>query len=124
MSSSSSRLFLLVALCLASFAAAAQDYAGKWLARNSAGTEITLTLRQDGPGGFSGTLEGSGHTFDVAGEIRADGIFGLVTSEQALVHLAGRINEGLLYVVLLQPGPDGAPDDQTRRVIRFSRSSP
>ena len=124
MNFSSSSLFLGLALWLASGAALAQDYAGRWQARNSAGTEITLTLRQDGPGGFSGTLEGSGHRFDVEGEIRADGIFGLVTSEQALVHLAGRITDGTLYVVLLQPGPNGEPDDKTRRVIRFSRSSP
>lgn len=124
MSSSSSRLVLFLALACASLAALAQDYAGKWQARNAAGTVITLTLQLSGPGGFSGTLEGSGHKFDVEGEVRADGILGLVTSNEALVHLSGRINDGTLYIVLREPGPDGAPDDQTRRLIRFSRASP
>jgi hypothetical protein len=121
-SSWSRRLGLL--LLLASSAALAQEYAGTWVAKNSAGAVITLRLQQDGPGGFTGTLEGSGHKFDVEGEIRADGILGLITSEQALVHLAGRINDGTLFIVLREPGPDGQPDDSTRRVIRFSRKAP
>lgn len=124
MNSSSSRLFLFLVLACAALAARADDYAGKWQARNSAGAIITLTLQLNGPGGFSGKLEGSGHTFDVEGEVRADGILGLVTSNDALVHLVGRINEGTLYIVLRQPGPDGAPDDDTRRIIRFSRPTP
>jgi hypothetical protein len=121
--SSSSRLAAFLALLLAVAAPAlAQSYAGTWTARNSAGVVITLTLKQEGPGGVSGKLEGSGHAFDVEAEIRADGILGIVTSDEALVHLAGRIHGETLFIVLREPGPGGEPDDETRRVIRFARA--
>lgn len=103
-------------------AALAQDYAGSWVAKNSSGAVITLTLEHDGPGGVSGKLEGNGHTFDVEAEVRADGILGIVSSEQALVHLTGRVNGPTLFIVLREPGPNGEPNEQTRRVIRFSRA--
>lgn len=115
------RLVIAAALCLFAFAAAAQEYAGTWTAKNSTGSVITLTLRQDGPGGVSGKLEGNGHVFDVEAEVRADGLQGLVMREDALVHMTGRIHEQKLWIVLRQPGPDGMPDEATRRVIRFSR---
>ena len=115
------RFVLTVVALFLSANAFAQEYDGKWTAMNPAGKPITLTLEQTGPGGVSGKLEGNGHVFDVEAEIRADGIQGLVMREDALVHLTGRIHERMLWIVLREPGPDGLPDDQTRRIIRFTR---
>ena len=115
------RFALAVAALFACASAAAQDYSGKWTATNSTGTVITLTLQQDGPGGVTGKLEGSGHAFDVDAEVRADGLMGLVSGNEAMVYLTGRIIDGTLNILLMEPGPNGDPDPETRRVIRFKR---
>jgi len=85
------------------------------------GGTVTLTLQQQGPGEVVGTLEGNGASFEVDAEVRADGIVGMVSSDEAMVHLTGRITGPTLFIVLIEPGPGGQPDLQSRRVIRFSK---
>jgi hypothetical protein len=122
LSSSLSRLAAVLALALAFPAAAlAQEYAGTWVARHPNGGTVTLTLQQQGPGEVVGTLEGNGASFEVDAEVRADGIVGMVSSDEAMVHLTGRITGPTLFIVLIEPGPGGQPDLQSRRVIRFSK---
>ena len=122
MSSSLNRLAAVLALALAFPAAAlAQEYAGTWVARHPNGGTVTLTLQQQGPGEVVGTLEGNGASFEVDAEVRADGIVGMVSSDEAMVHLTGRITGPTLFIVLIEPGPGGQPDLQSRRVIRFSK---
>jgi len=122
LSSSLNRLAAVLALALAFPAAAlAQEYAGTWVARHPNGGTVTLTLQQQGPGEVVGTLEGNGASFEVDAEVRADGIVGMVSSDEAMVHLTGRITGPTLFIVLIEPGPGGQPDLQSRRVIRFSK---
>jgi hypothetical protein len=116
------RFALAVAAFLFSLGAAAQEYAGTWTATNSSGAVITLTLEQPGPGAVLGILEGNGHKFEVEAEVRADGILGTVSSEQAMVFIGGRLHPTGLLIELMEPGPDGQPNQQTARHIRFSRS--
>ena len=120
MSSSWSRAFLVLGILLWAAPAAAQ-YAGTWVAKHPGGGAVTLTLEQEGPGGVAGTLEGNGASFEVDAEVRADGIVGMVSSADAMVHLTGRINGENLFIMLIEPGPGGQPDLQSRRVIRFSK---
>jgi hypothetical protein len=101
--------------------ALAQEYAGTWVARHPNGGTVTLKLEQQGPGEVIGTLEGNGASFDVDAEVRADGLVGMVSSNEAMVHLTGRITGLTLFIVLIEPGPGGQPDLQSRRVIRFSK---
>lgn len=122
MNSSLNRLAAVLALALVFPAAAlAQEYAGTWVARHPNGGTVTLTLQQQGPGEVVGTLEGNGASFEVDAEVRADGIVGMVSSDDAMVHLTGRITGPTLFIVLIEPGPGGQPDLQSRRVIRFSK---
>ena len=121
MSSSSIRLLLILGLLLAAAPALAQEYAGTWVARHPNGGTVTLKLEQQGPGEVIGTLEGNGASFDVDAEVRADGLVGMVSSNEAMVHLTGRITGPTLFIVLIEPGPGGQPDLQSRRVIRFSK---
>lgn len=122
MNSSLNRLAAVLALVLVFPAAAlAQEYAGTWVARHPNGGTVTLTLQQQGPGEVVGTLEGNGASFEVDAEVRADGIVGMVSSAEAMVHLTGRITGPTLFIVLIEPGPGGQPDLQSRRVIRFSK---
>lgn len=120
MSSSWSRAFLVLGIVLWAAPAAAQ-YAGTWVAKHPSGGTVTLTLEQEGPGGVTGKLEGNGASFEVDAEVRADGLLGLVSSDEAMVLLTGRIHGATLYIVLMEPGPDGQPNVQSRRVIQFSR---
>jgi hypothetical protein len=122
LSSSWSSSLLALALALAAAPAAAQGYAGTWVARHPGGGSVTLTLQQPGPGEVVGTLEGSGASFEVDAEVRADGIVGMVSSADAMVHLTGRINGENLFIMLIEPGAGGQPDLQSRRVIRFSKA--
>ncbi len=122
MNSSLNRLAAVLALALAFPAAAlAQEYAGTWVARHPNGGTVTLTLQQQGPGEVVGTLEGNGASFEVDAEVRADGIVGMVSSAEAMVHLTGRITGPTLFIVLIEPGPGGQPDLQSRRLIKFSK---
>lgn len=122
MNFSSNKAFLVLGLLVLATAAFAQnEYAGKWTARHPNGGVVTLTLEQQGPGEVVGKLEGSGASFDVDAEVRADGIVGMVTSAQAMVHMTGRITGTTLYVLLVEPGANGEPNWETRRVITFTR---
>lgn len=122
MNSSWSRaLLFLLGTLLAAAPALAQEYAGTWVARHPNGGTVTLKLEQQGPGEVVGTLEGNGASFDVDAEVRADGLVGMVSSNDAMVHLTGRITGPTLFIVLIEPGPGGQPDLQSRRVIRFSK---
>ena len=122
MSSISTRVVLLVAAWLAAAPALAQEYAGTWVARHPGGGSVTLKLEQQGPGEVVGTLEGNGASFEVDAEVRADGIVGMVSSADAMVHLTGRITGPTLFIVLIEPGPNGQPDLESRRVIKFSKT--
>ena len=103
---------------------AQNDYAGTWTARHPNGSTVTLTLEQQGPGEVVGKLEGNGASFDVDAEVRADGIVGMVTGEQAMVYLTGRLSgNGALLVVLIEPGPGGQPDMQSARQINFTKGN-
>jgi len=122
LNSSSSKVFLVLGLAfLAAPAFAQNEYAGKWTARHPNGGVVTLTLEQNGPGEVTGKLEGSGHVFEVDAEVRADGFRGMVTSADAMVHMTGRITGTTLHVLLVEPGPNGEPNWETRRVITFTR---
>ncbi len=122
MNSSSSRL-LVFFLLFATFGAAAQEYAGTWVARHPNGGEVILTLQQQGPGEVIGKLEGSGASFDVDAEVRADGFVGMVSSAQAMVFLTGKLSgPDALQVMLVEPDADGEPNMQTVRQINFRRS--
>jgi hypothetical protein len=99
----------------------AQEYAGTWTATHPNGSVVVLRLEQHGPGGVTGKLEGSGTSFDVDAEVRADGLVGLVSGDNAMVYLTGRISGETLNVLLMQPKPNGEPDESTRRIIRFTR---
>ena len=122
MSSLSIRVVFVLAAWLAAGPALAQEYAGTWVAKHPSGGTVTLKLEQQGPGEVIGTLEGNGASFEVDAEVRADGLQGLVSGEDAMVHLTGRITGTTLFIVLIEPGPDGQPDMQSRRVIRFSKA--
>jgi hypothetical protein len=97
------------------------EYAGTWTARHPGGGTVTLTLEQQGPGEVVGKLEGNGASFDVDAEVRADGLVGMVSGEEAMVYLTGRLSGNTLLVMLVEPGPGGQPNMQTARQIRFSR---
>ena len=122
MSSTSIRAVLVLAASLLAAPALAQEYAGTWVARHPGGGTVTLKLEQQGPGEVVGTLEGNGASFEVDAEVRADGIVGMVSSTDAMVHLTGRITGPTLFIVLIEPGPSGQPDLQSRRVIKFSKA--
>ena len=100
---------------------AQNEYAGKWTARHPGGGTVTLTLEQQGPGEVVGKLEGNGASFDVDAEVRADGIVGMVSGNEAMVYLTGRLSGDTLLVMLVEPGPGGQPNMETARQIRFSR---
>jgi len=115
------RFALAMVAFLFSLGVSAQEYAGTWTAKHPDGSAITLVLEQQGPGGVTGTLQGSGARFDVDAEVRADGLVGLVSGENAMVYLTGRITGATLHVLLMEPKPTGEPDEATRRIIRFTR---
>jgi hypothetical protein len=122
-SSWSRRLGLL--LLLASSAALAQEYAGTWVARHPGGGSVTLTLQQQGPGEVIGKLEGSGASFDVDAEVRADGFVGMVSGPEAMVYVSGRLaGPDALQLLLVEPGADGQPNMQSARQINFTRKAP
>ncbi|MGQ0546501.1 MAG: hypothetical protein ACT4P3_14395 [Betaproteobacteria bacterium] len=108
-------------LFLASPLLAQNEYAGTWTARHPNGGTVTLVLEQQGPGEVAGRLEGNGASFDVDAEVRADGIVGMVSGNEAMVYLTGRLSGNTLLVMLVEPGPNGQPNMQTARQIRFSR---
>lgn len=122
MNSSSSRLVLLLLLALAALPAAAQEYAGTWVARHPGGGTVTLKLQQQGPGEVVGTLEGNGASFEVDAEVRADGLVGMVSGNEAMVYLTGRLSGTTLQVMLVEPGPGGEPNLKSARQIKFSRN--
>ena len=115
------RFALAMVAFLFSLGVSAQEYAGTWTAKHPNGSVVVLKLEQHGPGGVTGKLEGNGASFEVDAEVRADGIVGMVSSADAMVHLTGRINGENLFIVLIEPGPGGEPDLKSRRVIRFSK---
>ncbi|HZM32888.1 MAG TPA: hypothetical protein VFC18_00215 [Burkholderiales bacterium] len=115
------RLVLAFAALLFSVGASGQEYAGIWTAKHPNGSVVTLELEQSGPGGVTGKLQGSGARFDVDAEVRADGIVGLVSGDNAMVYLTGRLSGETLNILLMEPKANGEPDEATRRIIRFTR---
>jgi hypothetical protein len=116
-----SRLFAALAAFLLSASALAQDYAGTWTARTPAGGTITLTLKKDPNGDYEGKLEGTNATFNIEAEAKPDGLFGMVTGENAMVFLLGDLVGAQLRIMLMEPGPTGDPNVQSARQINFSR---
>jgi hypothetical protein len=108
-------------LLLATPLLAQNEYAGTWTARHPNGGTVTLTLEQQGPGEVVGKLEGNGASFDVDAEVRADGLVGMVSGDEAMVYLTGKLTGNTLLVMLVEPGPGGQPNMQTARQIRFTR---
>ena len=118
-----SRLCAALAAFLFSVSALAQDYAGTWTAKNPAGATITLTLKKDPNGDYEGKLEGTGATFNVEAEAKPDGLFGMITGENAMVFLMGELDGAArLKIMLMEPGPTGDPNVQSARQINFSRN--
>ena len=112
-----------LALLLACAPALAQeDYSGTYTTTHpTAGTKIVLELEQQDKR-LSGTLTGSGSTFDVAAEVHPDGVaVGEITSDNAMVYLVARREGAMLLVELFEPDQSGAPDAQSMRQMRMAR---
>lgn len=115
---------LAAALAIAaSGAAEAQSFSGTWQAATPNGTTITLALRQTGRQ-VTGTLSGNGNTFQVSGQVGADGeLTGTVTSQMGTMYIAAESEGAQLAMVLAEMGADNQPNLSAAQQVNMTRVS-
>jgi len=99
------------------------QYNGTFTTKNQQGGTVTLTVKQDAQKRVTGTLAGNGATFQLQGQVNADGLVGKLTGPQGSVFIAAELKGEALKVVLAEPGANGQPNLQAARQLAFTRSS-
>lgn len=101
--------------------AAAQSYDGSYAARNDQGGQTVVTLRQQGEK-VTGTIVGSGSTFQLNGVLEEGAIVGAVTGAPGGgLWFEAELDEGTLYLTLIGTGADGQPDYEQASTLVFAR---
>ena len=116
------RAAVFFAAVLACAPALAQNYSGTYTTKNPQGGTVTLTLKQDAKKAVTGTLSGSGNTFQVQADATPDGLLGMVTSAGSMLYILAQLDGAQLNVVLAEPGAGGKPNMQAARQLAFTKT--
>jgi len=92
----------------------AQDYSGTYVMQGQKGP-VTLTLAQSGEQ-VSGRLEGGGVAFELEGAADAEGVYGVVYSEQGELYFELAVQGEQLQLILAPFDPDTGKPDPERAV--------
>lgn len=99
---------------------AAQDFAGRYHTQ-SGGGGITLELRSNGAGGYSGALQGNGNSFAVQGTLQNGILSGIVGNELEGIVFQAQWQGEQLNFTMMETDENGNPAPATARALVFQR---
>jgi hypothetical protein len=100
-----------------------QNYTGTYAATNDQGGQTVMTLRQGNSGQLTGTISGNGTTLQIEGVLEDGSVVGAMTGPQGGLWFEAELDEGDLYVTLVEPDANGQPNYSTASTIILSRAS-
>lgn len=107
--------------------ARAQNFTGTYTLPNQTGV-VTLTLKQDARGRVTGTLSGSGSTFQIQGEVEGEDLVALASGAGGGgggggggAYLEGHLEGNGIRVILAEMGPNNQPRYGQARELMFTR---
>ena len=98
----------------------AQDYTGSYAATNDQGGQTVVTLRQAGEQ-VTGTISGNGNTFQVEGVTEEGAVVGAVTGSMGGFYFQAELDDGQLYLTLIEPDANGQPNYDAATTLVFAR---
>lgn len=100
---------------------AAQSYTGTFAAPNQQGGQTVITMQQAKNGQVTGTITGNGNTFQIEGVIEEGSVVGAMTGAQGGLWFEAELDDGELYVTLVEPDANGQPNYGTATTLVFAR---
>lgn len=100
-----------------------QDFSGQFHTQVEGG-RITLTLEQDQQGGYSGTLVGSGLSYQITAQVQDGILIGAVGDEWEGILFQAQLNGGKLNFTMAEMDDYGNPDRTTAQTFVFHREPP
>jgi len=107
-------------LLLALNAAMGQDFSGQYYIQSESGG-VTLTLQEDGQGGYRGALEGNGNSFPLQGTVENGMLTGSV-GDEGIVFQA-QFNQGSLTLIMAETDMYGNLNPATAQRFVFQRQT-
>jgi hypothetical protein len=112
---------IVVILFLVNHFLMGQDFVGDFRIPGE-GEEILLTLHKRGPQAFSGSMTGSGNSFDVSGTVQNGVLVGTV-GEGGVIFQA-QLNGDILVFYMMESDEFGNPYQESLQMFQFQRMAP
>jgi hypothetical protein len=107
-------------MSIAAMPAYAQNYTGSYAATNDQGGQTVVTLQQAGQQ-VTGSIVGNGNTFRIEGVTEEGAIVGSVTGSMGGFYFQGELDDGQLYLTLIEPDANGQPNYDAATTLVFAR---
>ena len=100
--------------------AAADDFSGKYVFKND-NSEVTLTLKSDGKGGYRGSLKGSGNAFNLQGVVQNGQLMGSVGEDEDNIVFQAELRGDDLMMIMVETDDDKNLLPETAQTLIFQR---
>jgi hypothetical protein len=112
---------VLVAFLVLCAAVRAQSYSGTYTTTNAVGGDVTLVMVQSADGQVTGSLSGSGVTYELSGIVEEGSVLGMLSSSEGGIYFSAEHDGGQLYVTLFEADANNQPDYEQSQTLVFVR---